>query len=142
MSDYAKMRITQPAEADLRNIKMHTAHLWGRSQSIKYLHHLHKKCLDLLTFPYSGIERLDTGLNIRSITVKEHIVFYRLEKDRISVLRIMHQNMNLTNITAIKTEMNEDTTSNNKDYRQYFGALKDKLQDGFEFIQKIRKEWE
>ena len=32
--------------------------------------------------------------------------------------------------------------TNKKDFRQYFGALKGKLPDGLEFVQKIRRECE
>lgn len=99
MSNYSQIHLTEPAAADLRDIKSYSIKLLGKTQTVKYLNSLNAKCLDLLMFLYSGIERLDIDLvNTRSITVKEHTIFYRLEKESISILRIMHQHTELTQL--------------------------------------------
>lgn len=84
-------RFSKLARLDLIEIGDYTLDHWGADQAIRYLDSL-KRCFDLLAAnPEIGrrCDRLRKGY--RRIEHEKHVVFYRLDKEDVLIVRIVHQ---------------------------------------------------
>ncbi|XVN44670.1 MAG: type II toxin-antitoxin system RelE/ParE family toxin [Rickettsia hoogstraalii] len=68
----------------------------------KYLTQIHNKCIEICNFPNIGINRPEIFKNIKSIIVNSHIILYCLIENEISILRVLHKNMDITEIYSKK----------------------------------------
>lgn len=100
------VRLSRRAEADLLNIAAYTFRTWGEAQTIRYLDGIEACCRGLAGDPPSGrtCDQMRPGL--RRIEHGKHVVFFRIEKTRILVSRILHERM-LPEIHAIGSEADE-----------------------------------
>lgn len=84
-------RFSKLARLDLIEIGDYTLDHWGADQAIRYLDSL-ERCFDLLAAnPEIGrrCDRLRKGY--RRIEHEKHVVFYRLDKEDVLIVRIVHQ---------------------------------------------------
>lgn len=84
-------RFSKLAKLDLIEIGDYTLDHWGVDQAIRYLHSL-ETCFELLiTQPEIGhkCDRLRKGY--RRIEHEKHVIFYRIDKTDILIVRILHQ---------------------------------------------------
>ncbi|MFN8594363.1 MAG: type II toxin-antitoxin system RelE/ParE family toxin [Thermomicrobiales bacterium] len=87
--------LTRRAGRDIRDIRGHTLKYWGEDQDAVYYVAL-RNALDVLRDqPDLGRPRDDLRPGMRSHRVHRHAVYYVTEGDRIIVLRILHQRMDL-----------------------------------------------
>lgn len=56
---------------------------------------IHRQCLLLKEMPYIGSKRDSIAQNLRSVVVKDHLVFYLPGTDSIFIVRIIHAKRDL-----------------------------------------------
>src|SRR5208337_667294 len=78
-------------EADLKSIADYTLRTWGEAQTARYVGDLENCCRMLADNPASGRSCDDIRPGLRRMEHGKHIVFYRLQKFGILVVRILHQ---------------------------------------------------
>lgn len=81
------------AENDIVDIAAHTLETWGDRQMQRYVNGLHARLAMLARFPNSGLRRDDLGRSYRSIVHGAHIVFYRVNRRDLVVVRVLHVRM-------------------------------------------------
>ena len=65
----------------------------------RYIDHLRDRALELLHFPELGRAWEEIHSGLRSLLARNHLLFYRLERQEVQVLRILHGSMDLPNQT-------------------------------------------
>ena len=63
----------------------------------RYIDHLRDRALELLHFPELGRARNEIFSRLRSLLARNHLLFYRLERQEVQILRILHGSMDLPN---------------------------------------------
>lgn len=95
MLNYKAIRISQPAQDDLKSIADYTKSHWGDAQKNTYLA-LIKKSLNVLSHSGNiGQKRDDIALGLFSYQVKKHVIFFRGNSDEYAVLRVLHSQMDV-----------------------------------------------
>lgn len=82
--------IAPAAKNDLKNIYQFGLSQWGQAQSDRYLTNINKQLWSLTEQPLMGFERPELLLGTRSLPIDSHILFYRVNADRLEVIRILH----------------------------------------------------
>jgi len=81
------------AELDLESIDLDGVTTWGEDQARDYSQRIFGVLDSLTAFPRMGTLHDDLVSETRSIGVGHHRVYYRVEDDRIVVMRIVHERM-------------------------------------------------
>lgn len=63
----------------------------------RYIDHLRVRALELLHFPELGRARNELLSGLRSLLARNHLLFYRLERQEVQILRILHGSMDFPN---------------------------------------------
>jgi toxin ParE1/3/4 len=63
----------------------------------RYIDHLRDRALELLHFPELGRARNEIFSGLRSLLARNHLLFYRFERQEVQILRILHGSMDLPN---------------------------------------------
>ncbi len=87
--------LSAEADRDFDKIFDYTAHEFGMDQSVKYVSAFDDIFEQLLQNPQIGRERKEIRDSLRSITKGNHVVFYRVLKDRVRIVRILHGSRDL-----------------------------------------------
>lgn len=89
------MEVHQQAKAknDLKNIWIYTFSEYGEAQADQYYDELIQAMERLSTNPSIGIPCDFIRLGYRQYHINKHCIFYRLGKDKIRVVRVLHQSM-------------------------------------------------
>ncbi|MBK1621627.1 plasmid stabilization protein [Lamprobacter modestohalophilus] len=82
--------ISPAARDDLAEIHRFGNQTWGKAQSREYLGRLKEQLWALTEFPLVGVERHDLLPELRSLPVASHLVFYRLTKGCVEIVRVLH----------------------------------------------------
>ena len=61
----------------------------------RYLDHLSQRARELIKHPQLGRMRTEVHSGIRSLLFRNHLIFYRVNKSAIQILRILHGSMDL-----------------------------------------------
>ncbi len=89
----ASYYLSEAAADDLDNIWIYGVNQWGLQQADRY----HQKIMELLVFlaehPDIGMNRNELGDLYQSYPISSHIVFFRAYKEKIKILRVLHQRM-------------------------------------------------
>ena len=86
--------VLQPAaRRDVRSILRFSAETWGPAQRDKYRAAIDQALTTLSRSPHIGRLRDEIGPGLRSHRVEQHIIYYRLRADTVTILRILHQKM-------------------------------------------------
>lgn len=83
------------AENDLKEIGRYTRRTWGKEQGRKYLRSIHEKVLTLADNPNLGVMRDDVATGYRSAHTGHHHIFYRVERDTVVIVRVLHESMDV-----------------------------------------------
>ena len=88
-----RFQLTNKAYDDLKNIAAYTQKTWGIEQRREYLSRLDRSFR--LIAGNVGIGRNCDHIRegYRSHLVGRHLVFYRVEGEMVTVVRVLHQNM-------------------------------------------------
>jgi len=81
------------ADADLRKIWRDTYKDWGQAQADKYLREIGVALQNLKDNPRMGRERDEIREGYRSLVVRQHLIFYVIQDQKISVRRVLHGRM-------------------------------------------------
>jgi toxin ParE1/3/4 len=91
----AVFRLTPRAIADLRNIGRFTLQKWGREQRNTYLRALDQRFFWLAENPQRGRLRAEIAENYYSFAHGSHMIFYIIQPNRIDIIGIPHQAMDI-----------------------------------------------
>jgi len=93
--NYKPIRISQPAQDDLKSIADYTKNYWGDVQKNTYLA-LIKKSLNVLSASGNiGQKRDEIAIGLFSYQLKKHVIFFRENSDEYVVLRVLHSQMDI-----------------------------------------------
>lgn len=94
----AKVVLRQEAIDDLNDIWIYTFSKWSEKQADKYYHALEFACKQIGNNPDLGKEYDRISNNLLGLRTGKHIIFYQVRnKDRVEVVRILHERMDLKN---------------------------------------------
>ncbi len=89
----AGFKLTPAAKTDLKDIARYTLHKWGRTKRNQYLSALDNRFAWLAEDPLFGKSRDEIKMGYRSYPEGLHVIFYRIAKNNIEILGILHQNI-------------------------------------------------
>ena len=87
-------RLTPQAEADLEGIWLYTLHTWSRDQADRYHRSIMAVVRDLAVGRKRGRPVAERPGYLRC-AVGAHVVFFREAEDRVEVIRVLHQRMDV-----------------------------------------------
>jgi toxin ParE1/3/4 len=87
------LRLREEALADLANIADYGAITHGWPAAEAYLQSIDGALEQLKRYPLSGMARPKLADGLRSLSFRQHHIFYLFLDDHISVLRILHKSM-------------------------------------------------
>ncbi|MES9828408.1 MAG: type II toxin-antitoxin system RelE/ParE family toxin [Candidatus Thiodiazotropha sp.] len=87
--------LTSAARADLKSIAIYTQKTWGSSQRRSYIKDMDMTFHFLSENPLSGTpcDYITSGL--RKHNHKSHTIFYEVDEQSISIIRILHKSMDV-----------------------------------------------
>ena len=89
-----KWRLSEEAQADMRDIRVFTRQRWGMEQSGRYIKEIREKLELLAQNPRLGVDRSsDLENGIRSILIGSHVIYYEFNATILTVRTILHQSM-------------------------------------------------
>ena len=92
----AKVVLRQKAIEDLNDIWDYTFEKWSIKQADKYYTAIRFACNAIGKNPEVGIEYDGIKKNLLGLKSGKHIIFYKsISKDKIEVIRILHERMDL-----------------------------------------------
>lgn len=94
--------LSQEADDDLEEIFDYTLDQFGAEQAIRYLSGFETIFENLCFHPATGRKRDEIRKGLRSISHISHVVFYRILKDRIRIVRVLHSGRDLQKLIPPK----------------------------------------
>jgi len=88
-----RLDFTDLALEDLASIEEYTRNNWGAQQADIYVSLIEQGISNILENPELGKKRPDIAEECRYIPEHEHLIFYRIEDDKIIILAIPHGSM-------------------------------------------------
>lgn len=85
----------EQAVFDLEDIWLYTFHNWSLEQADRYHSMLIKEIEFLAANPTSGKNQHHIREGYRSSKIKSHIIFYRVLKTELEIIRILHERMDI-----------------------------------------------
>jgi toxin ParE1/3/4 len=86
---------TPQAKRDLKNIRAYIRKENSQAADA-FVRKIHRDINTLPKSPYIGVERDTLGKDIRMLPLKTYQIFYRVETNRIVLLRVLHSARNIT----------------------------------------------
>jgi len=83
------------AKSDLVDIWVETDRQWGEAQADRYLDDIDRALKGLIANPQMGSDCSDLLQGARKLITGRHLVFYEVDPDRIFVIRVLHQSMDV-----------------------------------------------
>ena len=96
----AAFRLTKKAKADLRVIGQYTQKTWGREQRNRYLTMLDHSFQELAETPQKGRSCDEIKPGYRKYQAGRHLIFYRQEEGGIAIIRILHERMDIEQLST------------------------------------------
>ncbi|MBU2952023.1 type II toxin-antitoxin system RelE/ParE family toxin [Tamlana agarivorans] len=94
----AKVILRQEAIDDLNSIWEYTFEKWSEKQADKYYATVKMACNGIGNNPDIGKEYYEINNNLLGLKFGKHIIFYQqMSNDRIEIIRILHERMDLKN---------------------------------------------
>ena len=85
------------ADKDIEDLFDYTAEEFGLDQAVTYVNAFDSVFVDLLDTPKLGRTRPEIRRDLRRIVKESHTIFYRILKDLIRIVRILHGSRDLRN---------------------------------------------
>lgn len=85
------VELSKPAREDFRDILNYTVQLWGKEQAEIYADILNDALHTIASSPKGGSVKTK---KLRVFIIKKHKIFYRINKNKIYIVRILHSRMN------------------------------------------------
>ncbi len=93
--DITFYELSSEADQDISDIFDYTEVEFWLDQAVSYVSALDECFAQIVENPEIGRERIEIHGELRSITSGSHVVFYRIFKDRIRIVRILHGSRDL-----------------------------------------------
>ena len=87
------LRLREEALADLVNIYDYGARSFGWIAAEAYLQSIDGALEQLKRHPLSGTAKPELATDLRSLSHRQHHIFYLFAEDHVSVVRILHKSM-------------------------------------------------
>lgn len=87
--------VSPEAEADLRGIWMYSFETWGEAQADTCLNELDARMVGLATGRTASRAAEEVAPGLRRALVGSHVVFFREDAAAVTVIRVMHQSMDV-----------------------------------------------
>ncbi len=87
------LRLREEALADLAKIADYGASAHGWPAAEAYLQSIDGALEQLKLYPLSGMARPEFAVGLRSLSFRQHHIFYLFSDDHISVVRVLHKSM-------------------------------------------------
>lgn len=87
---YLPYELSEEADRDLEEIFDYTVEKFGVEQAIVYVSSFEDTFESLCNNPKLGRERMEIREALRSIVKESHVVFYRILRSKIRIVRILH----------------------------------------------------
>lgn len=87
-------RFTPAARADIEEIWNHTVSNWSFDQAQNYVRAIQEICVLIVSQPHLARERNEISPPVRIHAHGKHLIIYRIERDYIDVVRIVHSRQN------------------------------------------------
>jgi len=87
--------ISKKAIADLEEIWLYTADKWSIDQADRYYHLIFDEINFICKNPKAGKPMDYIRRGYRAAKVKFHLVFYKIEKDTVQIVRMLHERMDI-----------------------------------------------
>jgi toxin ParE1/3/4 len=94
----ANLLFSPKANADLDQIWHYSAKNWGELRAETYLRSIFEAAERLKDNPRLGRSREDVRRGYRSLIIGSHLIFYQLNQETVTVIRILHQRMDVNAI--------------------------------------------
>ena len=82
--------IAPAARNDLKEIYQYGLRQWGQAKSESYLSTIKDQFWLLTQQPLMGTERPELLPDARSLPIKSHTLFYRVNADKVEIIRVLH----------------------------------------------------
>jgi toxin ParE1/3/4 len=92
------------AEDDLLSIWHYGAARWSAEAADAHLFLIEAACDRLCYDPLLGRARPELLVEIRSISVRPHVVFYQVSKRAVEIVRVLHEHMDVEHVFADPAE--------------------------------------
>lgn len=83
--------LSEEADTDLVEVYDYTVENFGEDQAVYYLNGIDELCEHLCLNLETGRTRNEIIEGLRSLSFENHILFYRILKDRIRIVRVLHE---------------------------------------------------
>lgn len=90
-------RISIAATNDLRSIWLYTKQVWSEHQADRYCKLIMDEINTICNQPYAGVNYGHVRTGYYASKVKSHLIFYRIKCDKLEVVRILHERMDIIN---------------------------------------------
>lgn len=90
-----RLDVSPNAEADLRGIWIYTFQTWGEAQADRYLNDLDTRMTGLTTGRTTSRAAEEVGPGLRRALVGRPVVFFREDAAAVTVVRVLHQRMDV-----------------------------------------------
>lgn len=107
--------LTEEAVADLKDIGRYSLRKWGANQRRVYMEAIEKKMDFVARKPNLGRPRSDLGPDCSSAVVGEHVLFYRRDRESVTILRVLHQSRDVTRHLELTPDTEVLATAPEKD---------------------------
>jgi toxin ParE1/3/4 len=84
------------AQVDFTDILLYTRQLWGEEQRDRYEATLTQAIAALADYPESGTRCLQLFPGCRAHPAQRHVIFYRIRRNEIEIVRILHERIDPT----------------------------------------------
>jgi len=89
--------LSTKADHDIDDIFDYTEKEFGFDQAVKYVSELEPVFQLIANYPKSGKKRDEIKIGLRSFPISSHIIFYRIFKHKIRIVRVLHGSRDLPN---------------------------------------------
>ena len=89
----SKYVLSPQTQRSLKNIRGYSVEKFGEAQSKLYLKQLRQAMQSAADMPLNGIARSDIKIGYYSRSIGSHIIFYRINNNRIDIIDVLHQRM-------------------------------------------------
>jgi toxin ParE1/3/4 len=90
----ASLRLSAAARVDLVEIRQYSISEFGPDVADAYLRGFNAAFAALRERPFVGAARPELGEGLRCLTYRRHRLFYRVERDLVLIVRIIHHARN------------------------------------------------
>ena len=88
-----RYKLSAAATADLAGIRDYSAQSWGEARASTYLRDLRHRLRWLAAAPRRGKHRDDLMTGLLSYPQSSHVIYYRIGREEIEIVRVLHRRM-------------------------------------------------